>query len=351
MNRGEFGIVGFSPTSNLMSPKMYDAKVIVITGAAGFIGSCIVRYLNDKGYTNLLLVDDIQETDKWKNLQNKQFVDFISKHQLRDWLIDRESEISAIIHLGACSDTMELDGDYLMENNYRYSVELADFALDHGIRFIYASSAATYGDGTLGFSDNHDSLEQFKALNLYGFSKHLFDLWAKQQGVLDQVVGLKYFNVFGPNENHKGRMSSMVYKMLPTIEQKGSIQLYRSSEPTRFADGEQCRDFIYVKDVARMTCGFLDQKIGGIFNIGSGHTTSWNHLAGALFKALDKPVQIQYVDMSEGLRNQYQNYTCADMYKFRQAFGFLPQQPICEYTIQEAVSDYLQNYLLRDRRW
>jgi ADP-L-glycero-D-manno-heptose 6-epimerase len=334
-----------------MSPKMYDAPLIVVTGAAGFIGSCIVRYLNDKGLSNLLLVDDIKATEKWKNLRNKNFVDFISRHQLMDWLEGRDTEVSAFIHLGACSDTMELNGDYLMENNYRYTVELADYALDHGIRFIYASSAATYGDGNLGFSDDQEQIERLKPLNLYGFSKHMFDLWAKHQGVLDQLVGLKYFNVFGPNENHKGRMSSMVYKMAPIIEKEGSIKLFKSSEPDRFADGDQCRDFIYVKDAVRMTCDFLDNDACGLYNIGSGETTTWNSLAKALFKAMKKPSHIEYVDMPVDLIKQYQNYTCADMSKFRQTYGLLPEQPICQYTIEDSVADYVQNYLLKEERW
>lgn len=334
-----------------MSPKMYDSPLIVVTGAAGFIGSCLVRYLNDQGNANLLLVDDIKKTDKWKNLRHKKFVDFISRHQLMDWLQGRESEVDAFIHLGACSDTMETDGDYLMENNYRFTVELADWALDHGQRFIYASSAATYGDGTLGFSDHHDGIDALKPLNLYGFSKHMFDLWAKQQGVLDQIVGLKYFNVYGPNEDHKGRMSSMVYKMVPLIEKEGCIKLFKSSEPDRFGDGDQCRDFIYVKDAVRMTCNFLENEAGGLYNMGSGETTTWNQLAKALFKAMNRPANIQYIDMPADLIKQYQNYTCADMNKYKETYGLLSSQPVCQYTIEDAVADYVQNYLLREERW
>jgi ADP-L-glycero-D-manno-heptose 6-epimerase len=334
-----------------MSPKVYETPLIVVTGAAGFIGSCVVRHLNDKGISNLLLVDDLKSSEKWKNLRNKKFVDFISKYQLMDWLLGREDEVDAIIHLGACSDTMETDGNYLMENNYRFSVELADYALDHGQRFIYASSAATYGDGKLGFSDHHEGIEQLKPLNLYGFSKQLFDQWVKDQGALDLCVGLKYFNVFGPNENHKGRMASMVYKMVPIILNEGRIRLFKSSEPNRFADGEQCRDFIYVKDVVKMTCDFLDNDHSGIFNIGSGSPTTWNQLAKALFKAMDKPCVIDYIDMPHDMVAQYQNYTCADMSKFRQVSELLASQPVCQYNIEDAVSDYVQNYLLKDERW
>ncbi|MBS0650396.1 MAG: ADP-glyceromanno-heptose 6-epimerase [Verrucomicrobia bacterium] len=331
--------------------KMYDDQLIVITGAAGFIGSCCVKYLNEKGFNNLLLVDDIKKTEKWKNLVNKKCVDFISRNELFQWLQGKERDIEAFIHLGACSDTMETDGNYLMENNFRYSVRLAEYALAHGHRFIYASSAATYGDGTKGFVDNHAEIESLKPLNLYGFSKYYFDLWLKQQGLLDRVVGLKYFNVYGPNENHKGRMASMVYKMLPIAQKEGVIKLFKSSEPDRFGDGEQCRDFIYVKDAVRMTCDFLENDLTGIFNIGSGKTTTWNQLANALFKALDKPSRIEYVDMPEALLGQYQNYTCADMSKYKEKKGLPNAQPSCEFSTEQGVVDYVRNYLLKDERW
>lgn len=325
-----------------------EGKLIVVTGAAGFIGSCTVRYLNDLGITQLLLVDDIKKTEKWRNLVNKKCFDFISRYALFKWLDSHIQKVKAFIHLGACSDTMEIDGDYLMENNFRYTIRLVEYALRHKKRFIYASSAATYGDGTCGFNDDHEHLDRLKPMNLYGFSKYYFDLWAKQQKILDQIVGLKYFNVFGPNENHKGRMASMVYKMLPLAQKEGTIRLFKSSEPNRFGDGEQCRDFIYVKDAVRMTCDFLKNNLYGIFNIGSGQTTTWNALATAVFKALDKPAKIEYIDMPSDLIGQYQNYTCADMAKYKKQSKM---EPLCQYTIEEAVKDYVRNYLLRGERW
>ncbi len=329
-----------------MNAKNHAQPLIVITGAAGFIGSGIVRQLNDLGLDNLLLVDNIEKTDKWKNLQQKRFADFISIEALFPWLEGRPSDVQAFIHLGACSDTLETNGDYLMENNYRFTVKLAEYALTHGHRFIYASSAATYGDGSRGFSDDHRLLEQLQPLNLYGYSKHCFDLWAKRRGVLDQIVGLKYFNIFGPNENHKGRMASMVYKMLPLVLEEGTIRLYQSSEPERFGDGEQCRDFLYVKDAARMTCNFLNNREGGIFNIGRGKVTTWNTLGKALFNAVGKPIRIEYIKMPPELVKQYQNYTCADMTKYQARCSYSFQ-----YTLEEAVADYACNYLLKDERW
>lgn len=326
----------------------FEKPLIVITGAAGFIGSGCVRYLNKRGLNNLLLVDDIKKTEKWKNLLNKGFVDFISKHSLFEWLKGKEKDIQAIIHLGACSDTMESDGDYLMENNVQYSIKLAEYALAHNIRFIYASSAATYGSGSKGFVDDHTHLESLEPLNLYGFSKYYFDVWLKKHNLLDKVVGLKYFNVFGPNENHKGRMASMVYKMLPVAQKEGVIKLFKSSDLKRFKDGDQCRDFIYIKDAVQMTCNFLENNIHGIFNIGSGQTTTWNTLAKALFKALDKPARIEYIPMPEDMVSQYQNYTCADTTKYN-ATAHSPSH--CHYTIEESVEDYVRNYLLKGERW
>lgn len=324
-----------------------DDRLIVVTGAAGFIGSATVRYLNDQGMTNLLLVDDLGTTEKWKNLVGKQFIDLISKHELLEWLDGRESLIQAFIHLGACSNTLETDASYLFENNYRYSVELAEYALQHGHRFIYASSAATYGDGKQGFHDNIDSPYGLSPLNMYGFSKQLFDQWVWNNELVDQLVGLKYFNVFGPNEAHKGRMASAITKMVPQILKGENVRLFKSSEPDVYADGEQKRDFIYVKDVVKMTCAFLDNQVGGIYNIGSGIASTWNALAHSVYQALDRSHQIEYIDMPVDLINKYQNYSCADMNKTRHVLG---NQANCM-SLEDSVRDYVCHYLLPDKRW
>lgn len=327
--------------------QLYQDQLIVITGASGFIGSGVVRFLNDKGFSNLIIVDELGKTEKWKNLVGKQFVDVLSKHQLFHWLEGRESEIGGFIHLGACSDTMETDASYLLENNYRYSIQLAEYALTHGHRFIYASSAATYGDGSQGFSDAQD-LYTLQPLNMYGFSKQLVDQWAFHEGVLDQVVGLKYFNVFGPNEGHKGRMASAITRMVPQILKGEKIRLFKSNDPAVYADGEQKRDFIYVKDAVRMTCAFLDKDVGGLYNIGSGRASTWNELAQAVYQSLGKSPDIEYIEMPAELTNKYQNYSRAEMSKTENVLG---KEAVKCMKLDEAILDYVSNYLLSDKRW
>jgi len=334
-----------------MTTQLYDDQLIVITGAAGFIGSGIVRYLNDKGYTNLLLVDDLKKSQKWKNLHQKRFVDFISRHELFQFLEGRERDIEAFIHLGACSDTVEDDGDYFMKNNYQFSVKLAEYALNHEHRFIYASSAATYGDGSLGFTDDEKKIHQLTPLNLYGFSKHLFDKWLQEQGALDRVVGLKYFNIFGPNESHKGRMASMVMHMTRQIQNTGKVRLFKSLDLSQFADGDQCRDFYYVKDAVKKTCFFLDHELNGIFNAGSGKANTWNQMAKTIFKVLGKKENIEYTPMPEDLVGKYQNYTCADLSKFEKLLKEKKETFKDDFTFEKAVEDYLNNHLLKDLRW
>jgi len=334
-----------------MVTALYDDKLIVVTGAAGFIGSGIVRYLNDKGYANLLLVDDFGKTEKWKNLRHKRFVDFISRHELFDFLDGRESDIEAFIHLGACSSTVETDGDFFMETNYRFSVNLAEYALENDHRFIYASSAATYGDGSLGFSDDEAQLDRLCPLNMYGFSKQMFDKWLQEQGVLNKVVGLKYFNIFGPNEYEKERMASMVMHMTRQIQETGKVRLFKSSEPEKFKDGDQCRDFFYVKDAVKMTCFFLDHDLNGIFNAGSGEANTWNRMAEIIFEALGKKVNIEYIPMPKDLIGKYQNYTCADIGKFRQGVKANNWTFENDFSFESGVKDYVSEYLLKDERW
>jgi len=318
--------------------------MIIVTGGAGFIGSALVAGLNARGIDDVLIVDILGRDEKWKNLRGLRFIDYVEADEFFDMLAgDRiDWPIEAIFHLGACSSTTESDASYLLRNNYNYSKLLAGFAADHDIRFVYASSAATYGDGSQGFVDDETRLQTLRPLNMYGYSKHLFDLWARRSGLLERIVGLKYFNVFGPNEYHKGPMRSFVHKAYEQIRDRGRVGLFKSYRPD-YADGEQRRDFLYVKDAVAMTLFFLDRpELAGLYNIGTGRARSWNDLVRAVFAAMDRPEAIDYIDMPPEIRDQYQYFTQADMTRLRDA-GY--DRPITD--LETAIADYVQRYLVK----
>ncbi len=318
--------------------------MIIVTGGAGFIGSAFVWKLNSLGYDDILVVDNLQASEKWRNLVNRRYSGYLH----RDEFLERVKSdslpggVEAVVHMGACSSTVERDADFLMRNNVEYSKTLCEYALSRGIRYIQASSAATYGDGERGFEDDPspEALNALRPLNMYGYSKHLFDLWALRNGLLDRIVSLKFFNVYGPNEQHKGGMRSMVNKARQQIRDTGQIRLFKSNCPD-YPDGGQLRDFIYVKDCVDIMSWFLDNPaVNGLFNVGTGQARSWNDLAVSVFAALDMPVNIEYVDMPEELRGKYQNFTQADMRRLRLA-GYV--QPF--HSLEQGVNDYVKYYL------
>ena len=316
--------------------------MIIVTGGAGFIGSAIVWRLNQLGENKIIIVDELGTDDKWKNLVPLKFEDFIHKDDFVSMIIEKDIsfDISAIIHMGANSSTTEKDADHLFSNNYLYTKELAKYCLEKNIRFIYASSAATYGDGSLGFDDDENKLETLRPLNMYGYSKQLFDLWAKRNGAFDKIVGLKYFNVYGPNEYHKGDMRSVVHKAFEQIRDTGKVRLFKSINP-KYKDGEQLRDFIYIKDSVDMTLYFLNKPgVNGLFNLGTGKARTWNDLVSAIFKALNKPVNIEYIDLPELLREKYQYFTEAKTDKIKNTGYTLPIL-----SLEDGVADYVKNYL------
>lgn len=291
---------------------------LIVTGGAGFIGSNLIEALNNQGEDRIIIVDHLKEGIKWKNLLGLKFLDFIDKDDFLD-LLEKGffKDVHTIIHLGACSNTTINDLNFLYKNNFKYSQKLAIFCLANNINFIYASSAATYGDGKLGFSDDEKMLPFLCPLNPYGFYKHLFDLWLYYNNLLDKVVGLKYFNVFGEREFHKGEMRSVVLKAYEQIKKEGKVKLFKSYHPN-YKDGEQLRDFIYVKDAVDATLFFLENPhVKGIFNIGTGKARSFNELVKAVFSALNLEPQIEYIPIPENLRKQYQYFTQADITKLR----------------------------------
>lgn len=316
--------------------------MIVVTGGAGFIGSAMVWHLNQLGYQDIIIVDDLGTDAKWKNLLGLKFEDMYTVDDFLQRIVEDNFPFftEAIIHMGAISATTERDVQKLMKNNYLYTQELSKYCLPKNARFIYASSAATYGDGNNGYDDNHDQLESLRPLNAYGYSKYLFDIWAKKEGILDKIVGLKFFNVFGPNEYHKDDMRSMVCKSYNQIEETGKIKLF-SSHRHDYEDGEQKRDFVYIKDVVKIIAFFLENKAGGIFNIGTGKARSWNDLAAAVFHAMNYPKKIEYVSMPQNIRNQYQYFTEANISKLREA-GYNEEFM----SLEDSVYDYVKNYLI-----
>jgi ADP-L-glycero-D-manno-heptose 6-epimerase len=318
--------------------------MIVVTGGAGFIGSAYVWYLNKMGYDNIIIVDRLSTSDKWKNLRNKKFEDYIHKDDFIKLLKENKlPKIEYIIHMGACSSTTEFNADYMMKNNYEYSKELAKYSVKNRIRFIYASSGATYGAGEFGFSDADEITLKLKPLNIYGFSKHLFDLWILKHNLNRKVVGLKFFNVFGPNEYHKQDMMSVVCKAFSQIKNTGKLKLFKSHKDG-IEDGEQKRDFVYIKDVIRVIHFFFENKEkNGIYNVGSGKARSFNDLARAVFNAMEKPFNVEYITMPVEIQDKYQYWTEADLTKLRK-IGYKE-----EFTeLEDAVSDYVKNYLMKN---
>ena len=315
--------------------------MIILTGGAGFIGSVMLRKLNEAGHRDVLVVDTAAMENS-QNLHGKHYR-FVERDSLFEFLKSvAESDVEAILHIGAITSTTETDKALLTKYNSEYSKHLAEWSLEHDTRFIYASSAATYGDGTLGFSDANEMTARLKPLNLYGESKREFDLWLIQNGNDARACGFKFFNVFGPNEYHKGAMASLVFKAYHQILETGAIRLFKSAD-LQYEDGEFKRDFIYVMDAVDVLMWSLENpKVNGIFNLGTGKARSWNDLANALFTAMDKPVNIVYIEMPENVRKQYQYFTEAKMSKLRNAGYTKPFQ-----SLEDSVRDYAGNYLMQ----
>ena len=326
---------------------MGSASNIIVTGAAGFIGSCLVSFLNEAGYKNLILVDDFSSEEKDANLRGKDFSIKVEREDFFDWLKKEQPKVDFIFHIGARTDTTEFDYSVHEHLNVEYSKKIWNYCSENDVPLVYASSAATYGAGELGYKDEENIIEQLKPLNPYGVSKNEFDKWAlKQKSAPPAWAGLKFFNVYGPNEYHKARMASVIFHSYNQIIEKGFVKLFKSHKP-EFKDGEQLRDFIYVKDVLKICFWFLDcwQKdpktfISGIYNVGTGEARSFNDLVKATFSGMDRKPEIEYIDMPEDIRETYQYYTQADMQKLRNAGYYQPF-----FSLEKGVDDYVRNYL------
>lgn len=319
--------------------------MIIVTGGAGLIGSAVVWELNRRGETDILIVDHLGKSNKWRNLVNLSYAHYLDKNDFLEKLASDTlpQRPRAIVHMGACSSTIEQDADYLMHNNTHYSDIVCKYADKIGARMVHASSAATYGNGSQGFADDEAMLSCLRPLNMYGYSKHLFDLWTVREKTINNMATLKFFNVYGPNEYHKNVMRSMVNKAFDEINQTGRIRLFKSNDPN-YPDGGQMRDFIYVKDCAQAICWLLDNpQINGIFNLGTGKARSWNDLAAAVFAAMNLPLAIDYVDMPENLQGQYQNFTQAPMTKLLERGLNMSNW----HSLEAGVKDYVQNYLMQ----
>ena len=334
-----------------MKPNDFSDARVLVTGGAGFIGSALVWALNRRGCENIVVCDRLGMDQKWRNLTPLRFADYVEADNLLSRLqAGTLGKFDLVLHLGACSSTTERDASYLIRNNYEFTRELAAWALGQKsrgrkTRFVYASSAATYGDGAAGMEDDEAKLATLRPLNMYGYSKHLFDLHAKRAGFLNQIAGLKYFNVFGPNEDHKGDMRSLVHKSFGQVQAEGVIRLFKSYR-SDFRDGEQKRDFLYIKDAVAMTLHLAAApKANGLFNIGSGQARTWLDLARAVFMALNRKPNIQFIEMPDSIRDKYQYFTEANLSRLRAA-GYAA--PVTK--LEDAVADYVRNYLVPGRR-
>jgi ADP-L-glycero-D-manno-heptose 6-epimerase len=320
---------------------------ILVTGGAGFIGSALIWALNQRGEEDIVVTDSLGTDEKWKNLVALKYADYMDAADLLEAVRTRPESLGKfdiIYHLGANSATTERDAQHLMKNNFEYTKVLAHWALGMTARFVYASSAATYGDGERGMDDKMADISTLRPLNMYGYSKHLFDLYAQRAGIAKRIVGLKYFNVYGPNENHKGDMRSVVNKAFDQILTDGKVRLFKSHRPD-YKDGEQMRDFLYVKDAVAMTIFLGNHPMaGGLYNLGSGLAHTWVDLVTAIFGALSLPPRIEFIDLPAHLRDKYQYYTCADISKLRQQGYKEGIRPLAD-----AVGDYVRNYLVAGR--